>query len=49
MSFDTLVKRWDKCINVGRGHVEKTMFTQGYNIIYITFYIHFDLFTDCSS
>jgi hypothetical protein len=21
--FDALVKWWDKCINVGRGHVEK--------------------------
>jgi hypothetical protein len=21
--FDALVKRWDKCINVGRGYVEK--------------------------
>jgi hypothetical protein len=21
--FDALVKRWDKCINVGGGHVEK--------------------------
>jgi hypothetical protein len=24
--FDTLVKRWDKCINVGGGYVEKYMF-----------------------
>jgi histone-lysine N-methyltransferase SETMAR len=22
-NFDALVKRWDKCINVGGGHVEK--------------------------
>jgi hypothetical protein len=22
-SFDALVKRWDKCINVGGGHVEE--------------------------
>jgi hypothetical protein len=21
--YDALVKRWDKCINVGAGHVEK--------------------------
>jgi hypothetical protein len=21
--FDTLVKRWDKCINVGGGYIEK--------------------------
>jgi hypothetical protein len=24
--FDALVKRWDKCINVGGGYVEKYMF-----------------------
>jgi hypothetical protein len=23
VGFDALVKRWDKCINVGRGYVEK--------------------------
>jgi hypothetical protein len=23
VGFDTLVKRWDKCINVGEGYVEK--------------------------
>jgi predicted HD phosphohydrolase len=23
VSFDTVVKRWDKCINVGGGYVEK--------------------------
>jgi hypothetical protein len=27
--FDALVKRWDKCINVGGGHVEKEMFFPG--------------------
>jgi hypothetical protein len=26
--FDTLVKRWDKCINVGGGYVEKFFFFQ---------------------
>jgi hypothetical protein len=26
LSFDALVKRWDKCINVGGGHVEKKCF-----------------------
>jgi hypothetical protein len=24
--FDALVKRWDKCINIGGGYVEKYMF-----------------------
>jgi hypothetical protein len=24
--FDALVKRWDKCINVGGGYVEKKVF-----------------------
>jgi hypothetical protein len=28
VGFDELVKRWDKCINVGRGYVEKQMFLQ---------------------
>jgi hypothetical protein len=23
VGFDTLVKQWDKCINVGGGHAEK--------------------------
>jgi hypothetical protein len=38
--FDALVKRWDKCINVGGGYVEKYMFLQCSNKIYFTFYIH---------
>jgi hypothetical protein len=27
--FDALVKRWGKCINVGRGYVEKYIFSLG--------------------
>jgi hypothetical protein len=38
--FDALVKRWDKCINVGGGYVEKYMFFPGPNITCFTFYIH---------
>jgi hypothetical protein len=30
--FDALVKRWDECINVGGGYVEKYMFFPGSNI-----------------
>jgi hypothetical protein len=26
-SFDTLVKRWDKCISVGGGYVERDVFS----------------------
>jgi hypothetical protein len=39
-SFDTLVKRWDKCINVGGGYVEKKMFFLGSRIACFTLYIH---------
>jgi hypothetical protein len=35
-----LVKRWDKCINVGGGYVDKYMFLPGWNITYFTFYIN---------
>jgi hypothetical protein len=38
--FDALVKRWDKCISVGGGYVEKYMFFLGSNITYFTFCIH---------
>jgi hypothetical protein len=38
--LDALVKRSDKCINVGGGYVE-IMFFPGSNIIYFTFYINF--------
>jgi hypothetical protein len=34
--FDALVKRWDKCINVGGGYVEKHVFP-GSDIIYFMF------------
>jgi hypothetical protein len=37
--FDALVKRWDKCINVGGGYVEKQMFPPGSNITCFTFHI----------
>jgi histone-lysine N-methyltransferase SETMAR len=37
--FDALIKRWDKCINVGGGYVEKCIFSPGSNITYLTFYI----------
>jgi hypothetical protein len=38
--FDALVKRWDKCIRVGGGYVEKQMFLPDSSITYFTFYIH---------
>jgi histone-lysine N-methyltransferase SETMAR len=37
---EALVKRWDKCINVGGGYVEKWMFFPGSNITCFAFYIH---------
>jgi hypothetical protein len=37
---DALVKGWERCINIGRGYVEKYMFFPVLNIIYFTFYIH---------
>jgi hypothetical protein len=39
--FDSLVKRWDKCINVGGGYVEKFILFPGSNMTSFTFYIHF--------
>jgi hypothetical protein len=36
--FDALVKRWDVCINVGGGYVEKCFFQV--QIYFFTFYIH---------
>jgi hypothetical protein len=39
-SFDALVKRLYKYIDVGGGYVEKEMFPQISNITYFTFYIH---------
>jgi hypothetical protein len=38
--FDALVKRQDKCINVGGEYVDKCMFFPASNIIYFTFCIH---------
>jgi hypothetical protein len=38
-AFDSLVKRWDKCINVGGGYVEKRFFSVS-NTTCFTFYIH---------
>jgi hypothetical protein len=40
MCFDALLKRWDECINVGGGYVEKQMFFLGSNIMRFTSYIH---------
>jgi hypothetical protein len=35
--FDALVKRWDKCISVGGGYVEKLMFSSRFE--YHMFYV----------
>jgi hypothetical protein len=40
LGFNALIKRWDKCINVGVEYVEKYMFFPGSNITCFTFYIH---------
>jgi hypothetical protein len=50
-SFDALVKRWDKCINVGGGYVEKKKrFTLQVRISHILRFISIcDLFTDSPS
>jgi hypothetical protein len=40
VGFDALVKRWDKCISVGGGYVEKYMLSPGSNITSFTFYNH---------
>jgi histone-lysine N-methyltransferase SETMAR len=38
--FEALVKRWDKCMNVGGGYVQKCMFFfPGSNITCFTFYM----------
>jgi hypothetical protein len=40
--FDAPVKRWDKCISVGGGYVEKRMFSfPASNFTCFTFYINF--------
>jgi hypothetical protein len=45
--FDALVKRWDKCINIGAGYVDKLMFF----LVRISSVLRFisicNLFTDC--
>jgi hypothetical protein len=38
--FSLLLKRWNKCINVGGGYVEIYMFFPVSNITCFTFYIH---------
>jgi hypothetical protein len=45
--FDALVKRWDKRINVRRGHARKYMFFPVSNIV--CFISICDLFTDSPS
>jgi hypothetical protein len=37
--FDALVKRWNKCINVGGGHVEESMSFPASNITCFKFYM----------
>jgi hypothetical protein len=49
VGFDALVKRWDKCINVGGGYVEKQMLLPGLIITNFTFMSICDLFTDSPS
>jgi hypothetical protein len=44
--FDALVKRWDKCINVGRGYVEKYVFSQVRISHVLRFMCVCDLFID---
>jgi hypothetical protein len=40
--FDALVKRWDRCINVGGGYVEKYFF---FSFEYDTFYVLYPFVT----
>jgi hypothetical protein len=47
--FDALVKRWNKCINVGAGYVEKGIFFPGSNYHVLRFIYICDLFTDSPS
>jgi hypothetical protein len=45
LGFGELVERWDKCINVGTGYVEKCFFRV--RILHVLRFISFrDLFTD---
>jgi hypothetical protein len=47
--FDALGKRWDKCINVGGGYVEKSFFSQVRISNRLRFISISDLFTDSPS
>jgi hypothetical protein len=48
--FDALIKRWEKCINVGGGYVEKWMFFFQVQILRVLNFISIcDLFTDSPS
>jgi hypothetical protein len=38
--FAALIKRWDKCINIGGDYVEKCIFFPSSNITYFTSYIY---------
>jgi hypothetical protein len=38
--FQALVKRWDKCVNVGGGYVGKYIFSPVTNITCFSFYMH---------
>jgi hypothetical protein len=38
VSFEAMAKRWDKCINVGEGYIEKLMFFQ-VRILYVLRFI----------
>jgi hypothetical protein len=40
--FDVLVKRWDKCINVGGGYVKTEMFPLGFNTSFFYYYYYFE-------
>jgi hypothetical protein len=46
VGFYALVKRWDKCINVGGGYVEKFVFFQALISYVLRFISICDLFTD---
>jgi hypothetical protein len=46
---NALVKRWEKCINVGGGYFEKKMFSPGSSITFLRFISICDLFTDSPS
>jgi hypothetical protein len=35
--FDALVRRWDKCINVGGGYIEKCFSRFAYHMFYVLY------------